>query len=59
MAACCIYPFMIVLVLSFLRENSFIKCGVKEEQAGKEKEQNVKGNSAIPEGLNKTPVTRC
>jgi hypothetical protein len=41
-----------------LRENSFINCGVKEEQAGKEKEKNVKGNIAISEGLNKTPVTR-
>jgi len=50
---------MIVFVVSFLRENSFINCGVKEEQAGKEKEINVKGNTAIYEGLNKTPVTRC
>jgi hypothetical protein len=50
---------MIVFVVSFLREKSFINCGVKEEQVGKEKEKNGKGNSAVPEGLNKTPVTRC
>jgi hypothetical protein len=28
MAACGIYPFMIVFVVSFLRENSFINCGM-------------------------------
>jgi hypothetical protein len=39
---------MIVFVVSFLRENSFINCAVKEEQAGKENEKNVKGNIAIP-----------
>jgi hypothetical protein len=50
---------MIVFVVSFFRENSFMNCGVKEEQAGKEKEKNVKGDNAIHEGLNKTPVTRC
>jgi len=50
---------MIVFVVSFLKENSFINCGVKEEQAGKEKEKNVKGNNAIHEELNITLVTRC
>jgi len=59
MTACSIYPFMIVFVVSFLKENSFINCGVKEEQAGKEKEKNVKGNNAIHEELNITLVTRC
>jgi hypothetical protein len=34
---------LIVFVVSFLGENSFINCGVKEEKAGKEKEEFKKG----------------
>ena len=59
MAASGIYSSMIIFVVSFLRENSFINCGVKEGQTGKEKENDVEGNSAISEGLNRTPIARC